>query len=128
MTLTELRDEIRTLIQGGNFKFTNLSTEAREAFRQLFTTARGKRFVQEQIDILREFWFRAAPPDHQAVIDANALLPADRQITPVQAENGNWYVNVDILTDESTWGPIFPFLRNVTIERNITFPVSEEVA
>ena len=127
MTLAELRDEIVTLIQAGDFRYTNLSSDAKTAFKELFTTARGQRFVQEQIDVLRRFWFRAAPPTNPQVIAANELLPADRQISPVQATNGNWYVNLDILTDEDTWGPIFPYLKNVTIERNITFPTEEVV-
>lgn len=129
MTLAELRDEIQALITAGNFKFTNLSADGRQAFADLFRDD-GRRFPQDKIDVLRRFWFRAAAPTNPQVIAANELLPPDRQIVPVQALNGNWYVNLDILTDQKTWGPIFPFLRNVTIERldpAADFPQEEAV-
>tara|TARA_R110000824_G_scaffold392073_1_gene590232 strand:- start:515 stop:883 length:369 start_codon:yes stop_codon:yes gene_type:complete len=121
MTLAELRDEIRTLIQAGDFSFVNLSADGKSAFSALLTTERGRRFTQEQIGVIREFWFRAAPPTNPQVIAANALLPSDRQITPTQADNGNWYVSLDIITDRATWGTIFSFLKAVKIERGITF-------
>jgi hypothetical protein len=119
--LSDLRDEWVDLIQSGELKFSNLSDQSKETFKTLFTTERGLSFVQEQTDVLRQFWFSAASPSHPQVEAANALLPPDRKILPIQALNSGWYVNLDILTDESTWGPVFPFLRNRNIER-LTYP------
>lgn len=128
MNLTELRDEITTLVQSGTFKYSNLSAASRDAFRELFMT--GRSFTPQQVEVLRRFWFKAVAPTHPAMIAANELLPPDRNIVPVQANNGNWNVCMDILTDEPTWGPIFPFLKDVIIHRldpDLDFPTNEVV-
>ena len=124
--ITDLRDKFISLINAGEMTFNNLSPENRQTFKDLFTS--GRTFTDDQRTMLHKFWFRGVAPDHAAMIEANELLPSNTRLSPVQALNGKWYVCMYILTDEATWGAVFPLLKGIKIERlNIEtdFPTEE---
>ena len=128
MTLPEIYAQFKANLIAGDDKYTDWTAELKQAFRDVFMG--GTTFTPNQKEVLHQFWFVAAPPTNQAIIDANALLPSHNQIQPVQTTGGQWVVCMDILTDEATYGPVFPLLKSrsiIKLDPATDFPQDEIV-